>query len=165
MSAPRHLWSGDWQRESDAAAAELAKRRGKADPEPPTEPESPSSTVPPPRTPTPIRRPERPAPPPGPSAAARVAASTGAAAAGVATVTRDASRRLRDGLEALGRGDRRRLGVAVVAALVSAAVAFGVVSVLVGGGSTSSAATHKGPGWLGIDMANSPLIGGILPSA
>jgi PDZ domain-containing protein len=39
MTAPRHLWSGDWQRESDAAAEELAERRrpfeAPAEPPPP----------------------------------------------------------------------------------------------------------------------------------
>jgi len=30
MTSPRHLWSGDWRRESDAAASELAKRRAQA---------------------------------------------------------------------------------------------------------------------------------------
>ena len=40
MGAPRHLWSGDWQLESAAAAEELAKRRGQiADPSEETEPE------------------------------------------------------------------------------------------------------------------------------
>ena len=33
MTAPRHLWSGDWQRESAAAAQELAQRRGPPDEE------------------------------------------------------------------------------------------------------------------------------------
>ena len=37
MSAPRHLWSGDWQDESSAHAEDLAARRGR--PEEPAEPE------------------------------------------------------------------------------------------------------------------------------
>jgi len=37
MSAPRHLWSGDWQSESASHAQELAARRGRG--EPPVEPE------------------------------------------------------------------------------------------------------------------------------
>lgn len=52
MTAPRHLWSGDWQRESAAAAEELGERRGLA--ETPAEPHAPEP------------------PPAGPSAFARV---------------------------------------------------------------------------------------------
>ena len=37
MSAPRHLWSGDWQDESSAHAEDLAARRGRV--EEPVEPE------------------------------------------------------------------------------------------------------------------------------
>jgi PDZ domain len=37
MSAPRHLWSGDWELESAAAADELARRRPQPDEDPPTE--------------------------------------------------------------------------------------------------------------------------------
>jgi PDZ domain len=35
MSAPRHLWSGDWELESAAAADELARRRPQIDEDPP----------------------------------------------------------------------------------------------------------------------------------
>lgn len=41
MSAPRHLWSGDWRRESEAAADELARRRASRVPRRPAEPEPP----------------------------------------------------------------------------------------------------------------------------
>ncbi|HJS92911.1 MAG TPA: PDZ domain-containing protein [Solirubrobacteraceae bacterium] len=44
MSAPRHLWTGDWEDESSAHADGLAARRGR--PEAPTEPEP---VAPPPR--------------------------------------------------------------------------------------------------------------------
>lgn len=37
MSAPRHLWSGDWELESAAAADELARHRPQPDEDPPTE--------------------------------------------------------------------------------------------------------------------------------
>jgi membrane-associated protease RseP (regulator of RpoE activity) len=51
MASPRHLWSGDWRQESDAAADELARRRGlgrdPAQPEPDPEPErAPSEPLP-----------------------------------------------------------------------------------------------------------------------
>jgi hypothetical protein len=48
MSAPRHLWSGDWQLESAAIAEELARRRAQigepeaTQPEPPAAPSGPS---------------------------------------------------------------------------------------------------------------------------
>lgn len=48
MSAPRHLWSGDWQHESSAHAEDLAARRGRRD-EPPAP--DPSEPTPPPRRP------------------------------------------------------------------------------------------------------------------
>ncbi len=37
MSAPRHLWSGDWELESAAAADELARRRSQTEEDPPTQ--------------------------------------------------------------------------------------------------------------------------------
>lgn len=49
MSAPRHLWSGDWRRESEAAADELARRRASRVPRRPAEPEPPRPPRPPKR--------------------------------------------------------------------------------------------------------------------
>ncbi len=51
MSAPRHLWSGDWELESSARRDELAAGRGR--PQPPAEPEP---VVPPRRPPAPTLR-------------------------------------------------------------------------------------------------------------
>jgi membrane-associated protease RseP (regulator of RpoE activity) len=42
MGSPRHLWSGDWQLESAAAAEELARRRAQAPPTVPDEPDPPA---------------------------------------------------------------------------------------------------------------------------
>jgi membrane-associated protease RseP (regulator of RpoE activity) len=36
MNGPKHLWSGDWQQESEAASADRASRRAKPVEEPPT---------------------------------------------------------------------------------------------------------------------------------
>jgi membrane-associated protease RseP (regulator of RpoE activity) len=47
MTSPRHLWSGDWQRESAAAAEKLAGRQA------PTEELSQAPTPPPPKPPAP----------------------------------------------------------------------------------------------------------------
>lgn len=44
MSAPRHLWSGDWQDESSAHAEDLAARRGRGQ-----EPDETEPAAPPPR--------------------------------------------------------------------------------------------------------------------
>ena len=62
---PKHLWSGDWRSDSDAAADELAALRARprpgvpeaqAPPEPPPAPR-PQRTPPPPRSPRPTRPP------------------------------------------------------------------------------------------------------------
>jgi membrane-associated protease RseP (regulator of RpoE activity) len=45
MTGPKHLWSGDWENESDAASDQLADRRSKT-PEP-----EPEASAPPPATP------------------------------------------------------------------------------------------------------------------
>jgi membrane-associated protease RseP (regulator of RpoE activity) len=44
MNGPRHLWSGEWEDESSARAAELAAQRGRAPAEEPEEPETPAAT-------------------------------------------------------------------------------------------------------------------------
>jgi membrane-associated protease RseP (regulator of RpoE activity) len=42
MNGPRHLWSGDWEDESSARAAELAAQRGRVPEDDPPEPETPA---------------------------------------------------------------------------------------------------------------------------
>jgi len=44
MNGPRHLWSGDWEDESSARAAELAAQRGRAPADEPEQPETPPET-------------------------------------------------------------------------------------------------------------------------
>lgn len=51
MSSPRHLWSGDWERDSTAAAEELARRRAQTE-----EPDGTPPEVPPVRAPSPRAR-------------------------------------------------------------------------------------------------------------
>lgn len=122
MSAPRHLWSGDWLDESSAMSEELAARRRRV--KPPAEPE--------PEAPPPRRR-----------------------------------QSLRDRLRALrpGTRGRRRLRVALLAALLTlllAGGAYAVGSALSGGPNRQPAAAGNGArAWLGIDMASTPL-GGVL---
>ncbi len=104
MSAPKRLWSGDWEAESAALSDELARRRGERReqrPEPPRQPRpepprrprpGPQHTPPPPRTPAPPR---------------------------VAAARRRTSRRL-----------RRALPAAIAVLLVLAAGAYGLTAVL-----------------------------------
>ena len=62
MSAPRHLWSDDWRRESAAAAEELARRRALARAGEPAVPAAPAKPAEPERpAAVPPAEPERPA--------------------------------------------------------------------------------------------------------
>ncbi len=58
MSAPKHLWSGDWERESEDAARERAQQRVSAT----TAPQPQADPLPDPRA-APRRAPQRPRPP------------------------------------------------------------------------------------------------------
>jgi PDZ domain len=130
MGSPRHLWSGDWQLDSAAAAEELAKRRAQS-----PEPEEPAP-------PAPAR----------PSLRARIVAALRDLRRGLAhlitrarTAIGNAWRRARGG---------RRIAVAILlVALVGVGVAFAVAS-LVGSGNGSQTAS-LGQGWLGITHMNS----------
>ena len=161
MTTPRHLWSGDWRRESAAAARGLAERRVKHD------------------EPTPA--PEPPPPPPRPSAAARARARLERSrerAAERATrpptparppaparppVDRPRTRSPRARRPAQARPGSRVVLV-VLAVLVSAGIAYAAVSSLVGsdsGGSPPAAASAAaGPAWLGVDMGTFASAGG-----
>jgi S1-C subfamily serine protease len=148
MSAPRHLWSGDWQLDSAEAAEELAARRAQNEGVAGTEPDLP---------------PSRPRGSAAPTLAwlrsisrrlarrrLREPRSTGRDAG-----TRLATLRLRP-----GRRHRVALGVGL-ATLLSAGAAYGMVSLLVGSdGQRGRVATRASP-WVGIDTASSPL-GGVV---
>ncbi len=141
MSAPRHLWSGDWRLDSAAAAEELAERRSLAE--------------------------ERTAPPAEQSPSKVVRARP---TAGHLTRTRERLRRGRRGvLERLSgvlrdiRGrwaERLLIGVGT---LLAAGAAYGAVSLVAGsGGGRSGSET---PAWLGVDMAGSPFPAVISPAS
>ena len=135
MSAPRHLWSGDWRLESSARGDELAARRSRetvpADPEPPEV------------APRPRRRTLR----------ERLQALVGH--------IRTAFRRIRR-LPLGTRRQRRIAVVAVAATLLLAGVAYAVTSAVVGGSGGQTPAVASGSGaWLGIDVASSPQ-GGVM---
>jgi C-terminal processing protease CtpA/Prc len=141
MTTPRHLWSGDWRRESASAAAERAARRAHAG-EPAKAPDEP------------------PSPPPGPSSAQRAAAWL-----------REARRRAVQGARArLARRPRSsgRAWLIVLASVLSAAAAYAVVSSLAGSadgtpaaGARSSAAASSAHAWLGADTGSFPSGGGV----
>jgi len=156
MSRPRHLWSGDWEKDSAAVTEELGNRRQQLQ-----APDDPRPDEPRPET-------RQPRPPAGPSAAARA----------IAWLRRQ-WRRLRELLAAWqarrGRGRKRprpqpararRLRVALVAALVgllSAAIAFGVVLLLVNSDNKTTASTiASSHPWLGVDLESIPLGSGVL---
>jgi hypothetical protein len=136
MSAPRHLWSGDWRLDSAAAAEELARRRAEV-PEPAAPPE-----------------PE----PPQRGAAARIAERLRAMREEIAA----ALHRWREGRGGFGRrlaGALRRHRtslLAVLGTLLVAVVAFGAVSLLAGSGDNGSENGGGPPGYLGVEMAGTP---------
>jgi hypothetical protein len=135
MSAPRHLWSGDWELESAAAADELARRRPQTDDEdPPAEETTPTEEIAPTK----------------PSLSARAI-----------TYLRQLRRELGRwrASRRTGRGRRLRLaGLVAVALLVVAGAAFGVSALA--GDANKPAAVAAGHPWLGIEAASSPF-GGI----
>jgi membrane-associated protease RseP (regulator of RpoE activity) len=139
MSNPRHLWSGDWELDSAAAREELAKRRAQVE-----EPaEIPVAAAPPPR-----------ARPPQPSMAAGALAWL---AAQIQALRRRAARGRRAVAGAPGVNRQLRIALLVaLVALVSAAAAFAITTMLVGS-STATARGDNAHALLGIDVTGSPL--------
>jgi hypothetical protein len=168
MSAPRHLWSGDWRLDSAAAAEELARRRAEAE-KPPEKPEA-----------------ERPQD--GPNATARAAVRL---RDGYARKREDSARQREESArrreesarmpeEAVRRreepvrrrdepvrrrehDDRAMLRrhrtslLAVLGSLLVAAVAFAAVSLVAGSGGKGSQNGGGPPAYLGVEMANNPV--------
>lgn len=110
MSAPRHLWSGDWEQESAAAADELARHRPRTPEDPPTQ------EILPPR----------------PSLAAR-------AIAWLRHLRRELGRWWESRRARRGRW-RRVAALVAVALLVVAGAAYGVSALTGGSGKTSAVA-------------------------
>lgn len=135
MSAPRHLWSGDWRLESSAHGDDLAAGRTRV-----TTPDDPDPPAAPRRTRPTLRERLR-------ALVARIGAALGRL------------RRL-----PLGTRRQRRIAlVAVGLTLILAGAAYAVTSAVVGGGSggkTPAIASGTGA-WLGIDVATSPQ-GGVM---
>lgn len=157
MSSPRHLWSGDWRRDSDAAADELAKRRaaGAHAPQRAPAPAGRQESAIPATQPQPIAAPKpQPIAAPKPPRPPRESALDRAAAA---------LRRTRERLPALrppSAQHRRLTLVIVLAALVLAGAVYGL-SALGGSGSPTASALGTGRPWLGIELSN-PIGGGVI---
>jgi hypothetical protein len=190
VSAPRHLWSGDWERDSAAAAERLARARGEAGSEGSVADagEAAQPSEPPAATPSPVERRRRreqvrlgeqqvppplvhsgPPPEPRPSLRERVAAASQAARIAVvrwlASARRSAREWWQSARNARGRQWLRMVLPVFLAALVSAVAAYALVSAVIGSGSNNPAAS-AGPPWLGVDMtSSSPLVGLLPPGA
>ena len=157
MTAPRHLWSGDWRRESTEAAEELARRQALSDrsarparPKP-ASPQQPDSTASPPEP-----RP-KPASPPKPKPTPPPARPT--------EPPRRTRRHSEPAKAALARLRGLRAPAAVLttlAVLFGAGVGYAAVSALTNGSSTAG---NPAVAWLGVQMSNlSPATGVMLAS-
>jgi len=155
MTAPKHLWSGDWEQESDAHGDELA-RRSRLRAEQPAD-------APPPLPDHVISVPA----PPGPTLGARLLALLTTLGRALVAILRVVGllviaigRGLRAAFAALRRAAHGRRRVAVIAALLVAAVAIAAVALLSSGGSSPASANDASPAavravanWLGVQFS------------
>jgi hypothetical protein len=147
MTTPRHLWSGDWQRESAEAAERLGRR--------PRPTEAPAK---PPGAPL----------PPQPSALERLLAFLGEAKARLAALLLRTNSRLAAALRSANTRRVRRAVLMGFAMVLSAAAAYAVVSAILAPGTKNPAsaqrtsALRRSPAWLGVDLASFPLGAGAL---
>jgi len=138
MTTPRHLWSGDWARESESAADEMERRRaGFAPDEPPAQ--------------EPPQEPQRePRPPLLTRVAAALVAFLRSARAATARAFSAAIARLRT-------ISPRQVGLVALATVAGAAVALGAATLAGGSGSGSSksdAQVLPGHAWLGLQTVS-----------
>jgi hypothetical protein len=192
VSAPRHLWSGDWERDSAAAAERLARARGSgaagseaapgavgddgAIAEAGQSPEPTSSPVEVRRQRERVRLGEHHVPPPlvhaGPAPeprlplGERLAAALKAAWVAFVRSLETARRSVREwwqsAREARGRKWLRTVLPVFLAALVSAVAAYALVSAVIGSGGNEASASAGTP-WLGVNMTSSSPLVGLLP--
>jgi PDZ domain len=147
MTPPRHLWSGDWRRESAAAADELAARRAEA------------QTERLPRTPEPETRPTIPATPPTIPATQAIPPTAPTTPKTAPTTQKTAPRpapprrprRPARGLSA------RPLALGAVLAVLIAAAAYATLD-----SSSGPSSAAVGTPWLGLRVASIPIPGGAL---
>jgi hypothetical protein len=137
MTAPRHLWSGDWQDESSAHGEELAARRARAG--------QPAEAEPAPASPR-----------SAPSAADRLRGWLRAARQRLRRRPRRPRRRT--------AGTRRARAAVLVGlmVLVIGGAAYAATSAIVGTGASNQTAASGYQPWLGVDMYNSPFGGPIV---
>ena len=139
MTTPRHLWSGDWARESESAADEMERRRaGIAPDEPPIA--------------EPSQEPQR---KPRPPLLTRVVAALVAFLRSVRTAT---ARGFNAAAARLRTISPRQIGLVALATVAGAAVALGAAA-LAGGGSgngssKSDAQVMRGHAWLGLQTVS-----------
>jgi hypothetical protein len=185
MTSPRHLWSGDWRRDSNAAASELAKRRAQAG-APDEDADDAAQATWPMRGPEPVRRAE----PVRAPRAEPVRAPDPVRASGFVrpsdTVRRDEPRprpdreplldqagsALKRGLDRLRRipppnkRERRAILLIALAAVVVAGAAYGLAQIGGSGGPSDSLATTGQP-WLGVELSQPPgggvIVGRVFP--
>ena len=138
MTTPRHLWSGDWARESESAADEMERRRAGFEPseapveEPPQEPQG----------------------EPRPPLLRRVAVAVFAFFRSLGAAT---ARGLAAIVARLRTISPRQVGLVALATVAGAAVALGAAALAGGGGggrTTSDAKVSAGRPWLGLQTVS-----------
>jgi membrane-associated protease RseP (regulator of RpoE activity) len=135
MTAPRHLWTGDWEDESSAHAEGLAARRGGPQPEPEVEPEPRAE----PAVASPQRRPPR--------------------TPRTSRPLRDRIQKLR----VWTRRRLRIVALAAFLTLLIAGAAYAVISDKSPARKPPQTVASSGTvAWLGVDLANVPLRGALV---
>jgi hypothetical protein len=182
MSAPRQLWSGDWEQDSAAHAEALARRNAQRAAEPPEEDAPPepriaSRTTAPRTTPAGSTAAGATAAGPfGPTLGERLLALAAALGRGLLELLRWvglAVLALARGLRAIVRGswravrrtDRARLRLAAIAVLLIAVVAVAAVAVLGSGGSSNGKVASEVASvsrWLGVQLTDVPSRGVVM---
>jgi len=138
MTTPRHLWSGDWARESESAADEMERRRGGFAPDEPPAQEPPQEPQREPRPPLLTR-----------VAAALVAFLRSARAA--------TARGFSAAIARLRTISPRQVGLVALATVAGAAVALGAATLAGSSGSgsgKSDAQVPPGHAWLGLQTVS-----------
>jgi membrane-associated protease RseP (regulator of RpoE activity) len=138
MTTPRHLWTGDWARESESAADEMERRRAGFQPDEP-----------------PVKEPpQEPEHEPRPPLLTRVAAALVAFLRSVGTAT---ARGFAAAVARLRTISPRQVGLVALATVAGAAVALGAAALAGGSGSGSSksdAQVLPGHAWLGLQTVS-----------
>ncbi|HET7051653.1 MAG TPA: PDZ domain-containing protein [Solirubrobacteraceae bacterium] len=138
MTTPRHLWSGDWARESESAAEEMDRRRERFQPGEPPVQEPPKEPEREPRTPL----------------LTRVAAAFVAFMRSLRAAT---ARGFAAAVARLRTISPRQVGLVALATVAGAGVALGAAALAGGGRSgptTSDAKVSAGRPWLGLQTVS-----------